>query len=445
MIKKKIPISQLIVNHENPRFEPVKSEQKAIDLMMSEVGDKVFNLAKDIAEHGLNPSRNIIVIEAGESKFLPLDGNRRIVALKLLHQPDLTKNAHFRDKFIELKKDSGTSFPSEVDCSIFPDKESAYRWVNLEHTGENKGVGVLNWDSEQRLRFIAQFEGKKLSRSVQLLDYAEENDIAHERVDSTTLDRILGTPAAREYLGLDFSNGLLNFTTSKNQVIDNIKKLFTAMSASKFTVADVYTSAKTMDWVANVLGIKQEPSKKQKAKKTSTTASKANPLDGDWITQQLYVVYGNSNRVKAILGELKGINPRQKPNVCSAALRVLLELALYVFLNENGGIKKLIEQEKTRLIEENKKRKTLKEWNRDWAPNFQMTLQYLSNDELLIPDPLERKALKTFIGKKGSEPFLAELNQFIHNPNYEPTPDMVIEIWNKLGKLIFKAILSKQS
>ena len=61
-----------------------------------------------------------------------------------------------------------------------------------------------------------------------------------------------------------------------------------------------------------------------------------------------------------------------------------------------------------------------------------------------MTDPLERKTLKTFIGKKSNEPFLTELNQFTHNPDYEPGPDAITEIWNKLGKLIFRTILFKQ-
>lgn len=444
MTKKKILISQLLVNHENPRFEPVSTEREAIDLMISEAGNEVLNLAKDIAGHGLNPSKSLMVVDAGKGKFLPLEGNRRVVALKLLHQPDLTRSVEFREKFAELKKNSGTAFPTEVDCVVFPDKESAYRWVNLEHTGKNGGVGVLSWDSEQRQRFIAQFAGKKLSRSVQLLDYAKENRVAYDSIDSTTLERLLGNPAVRELLGLDFKDGLLDVVKSRRQVLTNLNKLFAAMSAKEFKVADVYTSAQARAWVANVLGIKQSPPKPPKPTKSEKGNVKIHPLDGGWITPQLFSVYPNQNRVRAILGELKGMSPKQKPNVCATSLRVLLELALYVLLDDNGGIKSLIDQEKARLTKKNKKRAAPKEWNKDWAPSFHSTLNYLSNDETLVPDPLGRKALKTFIGKRSSEPFLAELNQFIHNPNYEPTPEAVTEVWNKLGKLIFRAILTKK-
>jgi hypothetical protein len=443
MDKKDLSITQLLVNHENPRFEPVENESEAIDLMMTEAGSEVLNLAKDIAYHGLNPSKRLMVIEQGKGKFLPLEGNRRIVALKLLHRPDLAKDQQYKQKFEQLKREAGKEIQTTVECVVFPDRESAYRWVNLEHTGKNNGVGVLGWDSAQRQRFIAQFAGKKLSRAIQLIDFAKDNKIASDSVDSTTLDRLLGNPAVREYLGLDFKDGSLEPASPKSVVLANVQKLFAAMSAREFKVAQVYTSMQAKAWVAAILGIKQPTAKPQRKAKANKPSTKPDPFDGDWITPQLLGIYPHKNRVKAILQELKGLSPSQKPNVCATSLRVLLELAVYVFLDQHGGIKKIIEEKKAELTKDNARRVVPKVMEKDWAPSFQLTLSYLCNDESLMPDPLARKAIKTFIGKKSSEPFLLELNQFIHNPDYEPRSEAVIEIWNKLGKRIFRTVLSK--
>lgn len=440
MPKKPISIERLLVNPENPRFEPVKNQQAAIDLMLAEVGKEVLNLAEDIAKHGLNPSKSLMVVEIEKDHFLPLEGNRRVVALKLLHNPELAKDNKFVELFKTLKKEHGTQIPTQMECAIFPDKESAFRWVNLEHTGENKGVGVLRWDSEQRQRFIAQYAGKKPSRSIQLFDFADQNNLNHEKVDSTTLDRIVTTPFVREQIGISFPQSLLDLEKPKNKVISNLRKIFAAMSKKEFKVGDVYTNTHRKDWIKNILGISD---KNKGAEETPQGAkAKGGPLDGDWITHQLYSAYPIKNRIKSILKELKDLNPKQKPNICATSLRVLLELAVYVFLKEKKKIKAMIDQKKQRVIEENKKRSNKREWDKDWSPNFQRTLDYMATEENIITDPLERKALKTFIGKKSNEPFLLELNQFIHNPDYEPSPEMVIEIWNKLGKLIFKTILS---
>lgn len=443
MDKKIIPISKILINPENPRFEPVKNQREALDLMLEKAGKAVLNLARDIAQHGLNPSKRLMVVELKDGNFLPLEGNRRIVALKLLHNPDEATNKSITDKFKEFKKEFGTQLPNEVECVVFPDKESAFRWVNLEHTGGNKGVGVLKWDSTQRQRFIAQYAGKKPSRSVQLFDFADENNFKHDGVDATTLNRLTGTPFVREQIGINFPDGILDLTKSKGHVTRNLRKVFTEMSNKDFKVADVYTSAKSKGWIKEVLGIDKE--KIEAEQKPLTAKEKKDIFDGDWIAHQLYSAYPKQNRVKAILKELKDLNPKQKPNICGTSLRVLLELAVYVFLKDSGKIKNIINLERARIATENKKRGGKRALDKDWSPSFQRTLNYIASNEDIMADPLERKALKTFIGKKSSEPFLAELNQFTHNPDYEPHPDSITEIWNKLGKLIFKVILFKQN
>ena len=81
-----IPLADISVSTENYRFEPQGSEKEAIDKMIENQGDKLYILAKDIIEHGLNPNEKIWVtpFSRDNTKFYVLEGNRRIVALKLL-------------------------------------------------------------------------------------------------------------------------------------------------------------------------------------------------------------------------------------------------------------------------------------------------------------------------------------------------------------------------
>ena len=36
-------------------------------------------------------------------------------------------------------------------------EDEARPWILLEHTGQNKGIGVLTWNSEQQKRYIQKF------------------------------------------------------------------------------------------------------------------------------------------------------------------------------------------------------------------------------------------------------------------------------------------------
>jgi len=441
MTKRHIPIEKLLVNPENPRFEPVKNQQEAINLMVSQAGKTIINLGKDIAQHGLNPSKSLMVVETDNGFYLPLEGNRRIVALKLLHNPDQTTNKKLVDYFKELHSAYGQQIPKEVECTIFPDKKSAFRWVNLEHTGKNKGVGILKWDSTQRQRFIAQYAGRVPSRTVQLFDYADNNNLEHDKVDATTLERIISTPFIRKQIGINFPKGYLDFEKTQSHVIKNLKRVFVEMSKKEFKVADVYTSDKSKSWINNLLA---SSSKAKVPNKTieGDIAKNKDPLAGKWITNELYNKYPYQNRIKSILGELKEFHPKTNPNVCAISMRVLMELAVYVFLDKKGEIKNIIDIERARLVRDNAKRKKQKELEKNWAPSFNRMLSYMANKDDIITDPQKRKALGVFIGKKSVEPFMDELNLFIHNPHYNPSADSVFEIWEKLGKLIFSTILN---
>lgn len=105
---KLIKVSQLLINVENPRFEKVENLQEAIKLMIENQNDKLAKLAEDIIENGLNPSDLIIVIPSDNSgdKYIILEGNRRLTAVKLLANPSFIPDAYktLQNKFLALSE-----------------------------------------------------------------------------------------------------------------------------------------------------------------------------------------------------------------------------------------------------------------------------------------------------------------------------------------------------
>lgn len=90
MAIKGIRLTYLFVNTENYRFEPLTSQKEAIDKMIEDQGEKLYNLASDIMEFGLSPVDLIQVTLSGEeNKYIVLEGNRRVTSLKLLNNPSL--------------------------------------------------------------------------------------------------------------------------------------------------------------------------------------------------------------------------------------------------------------------------------------------------------------------------------------------------------------------
>jgi hypothetical protein len=151
-----LELDKLLVNPDNYRFETVKDQQEAMLIMLSSQNNKIISLAKHIAQHGLNPTKRLVVKEVEGGKYVALEGNRRITALKLMTNPDeLSGDYPFKYVFEDLHAKYKDGLPTAVECVVYPEDQQdiADSWVLLEHTGENQGVGTVPWNSFQKQRF----------------------------------------------------------------------------------------------------------------------------------------------------------------------------------------------------------------------------------------------------------------------------------------------------
>lgn len=83
--------SNLLVNPENPRLsQPNEGQRDVMRSLVKTMPRKILMLAKDIVANGLSPADLSIVVSAGpgEKRYYVLEGNRRLVALKALENPD---------------------------------------------------------------------------------------------------------------------------------------------------------------------------------------------------------------------------------------------------------------------------------------------------------------------------------------------------------------------
>lgn len=70
-----IALANLLLNPENPRYEPVTSQREALALIVHDQKMKLVNLAQDIITRGLNPTELPIVTPSEEGN----EGNTFIV------------------------------------------------------------------------------------------------------------------------------------------------------------------------------------------------------------------------------------------------------------------------------------------------------------------------------------------------------------------------------
>lgn len=200
-----VPLSRIFLALNNPRFEPVETENEAIEKLCSK--EEVLALAKDIVRHGISPLEQFALIKIpgranSQPSYFVQEGNRRICALKLLGDPDLAP-ANLRKSFEKLAE-SWNSVRT-VRGVVFKDQSVLRVWLDRTHSGQQGGIGRRNWDSDQKQRFSGVSKNKLAQ---DLLDYAESQKFiskAERKGKLTTVARFLND-VFREVLGIDQSN-----------------------------------------------------------------------------------------------------------------------------------------------------------------------------------------------------------------------------------------------
>jgi hypothetical protein len=87
------------------------------------------------------------------------EGNRRLVALKALENPDSLVGAVDNDVLNQLRDLSRTYQTAPIKsvlCYCVKDRDEARPWIELRHTGENEGAGIVRWGSDESSRFRAR-------------------------------------------------------------------------------------------------------------------------------------------------------------------------------------------------------------------------------------------------------------------------------------------------
>lgn len=232
---KNIGVNKLLLDLENPRFpREVSGQRAAINLMLEIQEEKIIRLAKDIAINGLDPSENLMVYESEEEPgfYIVAEGNRRTTALKLLMQPTLSDNARVRKIFAKIKDTSSHSI-TKISCVIFDD-EGYEHWVNLKHTGDNKGVGRERWTTPEADRYKAKHG--KISFQSQLYEFMlrQEEEYAEiiknkKFVYATNLSRLFGDKKTMARFGLTSLDGYLYSSMPYQDFVDSFKKVLDVM------------------------------------------------------------------------------------------------------------------------------------------------------------------------------------------------------------------------
>lgn len=435
---KKIGLSELNLNPDNFRYEPASSQREAIDIMIKKEKG-LFALAKDILENGLNPNDKIAVVYAGTEEESPtvLEGNRRVLAMKLLDNPNLIeKNENLKKKFLRLKKNSEFQIPIEIEVNVFDDPSEVYRWISLKHTGENLGAGTVGWDGTQTARYRETIE-KKTSTSLQIFKLLQESSDVPTEIKSklktnpkiTNFSRMMDDPDVRNFLGIELENGSVKSSVSKKEVIKGLTQLASDLLDPQFTVGKIYSKEDRVKYLSNFnpknkpdVGIKASKpwyASPQTQTKNSAQKVQSSPSERKVLIPKSCSIKISNAKVSKIFTELKRLDIEKYPHATSVLLRVILELSCDSYI-EN------------RQPEINTRRKD--------NPTLREKVQGITDD--MIKNGFATgeicKGIRTSVSNKDSIFSIDTFHNYVHNKYFSPTRENLITAWDNIQEFMIR-------
>lgn len=142
---------KLLFDSKNPRmveFGILEDETKIINILWQNMA--VNEIVMSILANGFFENEPMYAIADGE-KYIVIEGNRRLAAVKAILNPDIIANdgmRRYRDKITPAIKEQ---LSSELPVVVLDTRERGWRLIGFKHVN-----GAVKWDSLAKAEYIAQ-------------------------------------------------------------------------------------------------------------------------------------------------------------------------------------------------------------------------------------------------------------------------------------------------
>lgn len=236
-----INVSDLKLDLYNPRLpksKQGKDEKTVIEYMLLEAATLELMLA--IAENGFFAGELLLVIKDSveKDKFIVIEGNRRLTAVKLLNDPTIANvKSSARAKIIENVK----CIPKELPCLVFDNKNDILKYLGFRHI-----TGIKSWRLLEKARYLHELRNGEDFKRFSFIEVAREiakiigSNAAYVKklLVSFELYKIVEDDGFFQIDGLDDTRFYLNyFTDGLNK--ENIRNFINVNLNSETPLADL--------------------------------------------------------------------------------------------------------------------------------------------------------------------------------------------------------------
>jgi len=432
----KIKLDNLLLNTENFRYETVNDQKEAIDKVLEEQGQKkLLNLAQHILKYGPNPNKKVQVFQSGheKSKYVVLDGNRRVVTLKFLKNPDLIDDLLIRKKFQALRDNNADKLIDELECIVYDSPEEDYEWIKLEHAGQREGIGTVDWNAQQIDRFEEKVEGES-SIALQAINFLKKSATIPTEIKSklpnlriTNLGRLLEDPDVRSFLGIKIDNGILRSEIDEEETGKGLAQLAKDLLDPTFSVRGIYTKGDRGAYLESFPKESQPDLSKKSDKPWPLTDVKAappskktvpSPKERKHLIPKSCALEIDNPKVEAIYRELQKLDVTKFKNAVAVTFRVFIELSLDCYIEANGLDK-----------------------NPSFGKGFKPLKEKVSDvtNHLISIKGADKNictGINTAVRNKNDLLGLTTWHAYVHNPHFSPTPQNLLITWDNVQKFV---------
>jgi len=356
-------VDDLLLDINNPRVESSKSQPEETQKLLADQGEGILSLAEDILENGLSPIDRLLVMQdkTDLTKYVVLEGNRRVLALRIMNNPSLLGGIELDSKLKKQFEETASQFHQKrsvtsVDCFVVDKIEEGRHWILLRHTGANDGAGVVDWTAFASSRFRGE------DPALQALDFVmkfgalsaeEKAQVGRHDFPLTTLDRLLSSRAVRRQLGFDVKSNKLVSGLTPDELIKPLRRMIVDLGSRRIRVSRLMNTADQIKYVTEDFSVNDKPNlskagksrpvediveadfkkrpepKKQKRKQGGTS-------DRNTVAPRTPKLVVSVDKIAEIYRELQRLKVDEFPHACSVLLRVFLELSVDHHLTTNG-------------------------------------------------------------------------------------------------------------
>lgn len=360
MAEIKLKIDDLALDGDNPRITHADGQPQALQKVIRNQGMKLVRLAESIVERGLSPIERFMVMQVSEKpkRYVALEGNRRVTALRLLINPAALSGLEMPDGMRRSMENLASIFDrtkvEPIAAFEVASREEGRYWIELRHNGEDEGRGVVDWKPVVAARF------RKREPAIQaldtVLDHGGFDEADAERIREsfslTTLRRLMDSKEVRAAVGLTVENGQLQTELLGSEIIKPLRKMVLDIAAKRVDSRALNTSERMLAYVngfdkasrpdmarkvarRSIEGIQKTEFAKAKAGAKPKAQSKATERRN--VVPKTCRLNVTDNRCLEIYGELQSLKLDAHRNAIAVLLRVFLELSVDHSLEKNGG------------------------------------------------------------------------------------------------------------